>query len=132
MRRVRLRLAVALIVGAALSPVVAMSGSAARRGIAVYRDPSCGCCGAWIRYLRARIYTATVLENQPMAPVKAHLGVPAVAVSCHTALIGGYVIKGHVPAQDIRRLLAEHPVDWPRRILTYLCQSWSARFTDWA
>jgi hypothetical protein len=51
----------------------------------------------------------TVHENQPMAAVKAHLGVPPAAASCHTALIGGYVIEGHVPAQDIRRLLAEHP-----------------------
>jgi hypothetical protein len=86
-----------------------MARSTATRDIEVYRDPSCGCCGIWIGYLRAHAYTVTVHENQPMAAVKAHLGVPAAAASCHTALIGGYVIEGHVPAQDIRRLLAEHP-----------------------
>ena len=54
-------------------------------------------------------YGVTVHEEQAMATVKTRLGVPAADASCHTALIGGYVIEGHVPVEDIRRLLAEHP-----------------------
>lgn len=99
----------ALVLGMALSPVVALAASAATSAIEVYRDPSCGCCGDWIRYLRAQGYAVTVHEEQAMAAVKARLGVPAKSASCHTAQIGGYVIEGHVPVEDIRRLLTEHP-----------------------
>ncbi len=94
----------ALILAAAFAPA-AMAAEA----MAVYRDPACGCCGAWIAYARTHGYTVTVHEDQPMGAVKARLGVPAAAVSCHTALIDGYLIEGHVPVEDIRRLLAERP-----------------------
>jgi hypothetical protein len=92
------------LLAAAFSPV-AMAANA----IDVYRDPSCACCGAWMAYLRTQGYVVAVHENQPMAAVKTRFGVPADATSCHTALIDGYVIEGHVPVEDIRRLLAEHP-----------------------
>jgi hypothetical protein len=59
--------------------------------------------------MRAQGYTVTVHQDQSMATVKARLGVPPGAMSCHTALIDGYVIEGHVPVEDIRRLLAERP-----------------------
>jgi hypothetical protein len=75
----------------------------------VYRDPSCGCCGAWVDYMRAQGYTVTVHQDQPMAAVKARFGVPAGAVACHTAVMEGCVVAGHVPVEDIRRLLAERP-----------------------
>lgn len=77
--------------------------------IDVYRDPSCGCCGKWIAYLRAQGYSVAVHEDQAMGAMKSRLGVPPEAASCHTALIDGYVIEGHVPVEDIRRLLAQHP-----------------------
>jgi hypothetical protein len=77
--------------------------------IEVYRDPSCGCCGAWVDYLRAHGYAPAVHEDAAMPAIKARLGVPAEAASCHTAVIGGYVIEGHVPVEDIQRLLAERP-----------------------
>jgi hypothetical protein len=83
---------------------------AAATGVAeVWRDPSCGCCAAWIAYLQGHGYTVTVHEDQPMAAVKTRLGVPANVASCHTARIGGHVIEGHVPVEDIQRLLAQHP-----------------------
>lgn len=75
----------------------------------VYSDPSCGCCGAWVDYMRAQGHAVTVHQDQPMAAVKARFGVPPRAMSCHTAVIDGYVVEGHVPVQDIRRLLAERP-----------------------
>ncbi|MGS1120395.1 DUF411 domain-containing protein [Rhodanobacter sp. UC4436_H3] len=95
--------------GFALFAAVFSPLAMAANAIDVYRDPSCGCCGAWISYLRTQGYAVTVHEDQAMTAVKTRLGVPADATSCHTALIGGYVIEGHVPVEDIRRLLAEHP-----------------------
>src|SRR3546814_12072455 len=59
--------------------------------------------------MRVQGYTVTVHQDQPMAAVKVRFGVPAAAMSCHNALIDGYVIQGHVPVEDIRRLLAERP-----------------------
>jgi hypothetical protein len=98
------RLGISMLFAALFAPV-AMAANA----FDVYSDPSCGCCGAWVDYMRAQGYTATVHQDQPMAAVKARLGVPPGAMSCHTALIDGYVIEGHVPVEDIRRLLAERP-----------------------
>jgi hypothetical protein len=77
--------------------------------IVVTKDPSCGCCGGWVDHLRASGFTAEVIENPDINRVKARLGVPQDLASCHTAEIGGYVIEGHVPADAIRRLLAEKP-----------------------
>jgi hypothetical protein len=97
----------ALLLGAgALLPTAVLAAGTA---IAVYRDPSCGCCGAWVDYLRAHGYTPTVHAEASMPAIKARLGVPTEAASCHTAVIGGYVIEGHVPAEDIQQLLAERP-----------------------
>lgn len=104
MRRGRLRVIMGLALAALMLPALAMAST-----VAVYRDPTCGCCGAWIQYLRSNGYTVTSHEDQPMAAVKTRFGVPADAASCHTALVDGYVIEGHVPVQDIRRLLAERP-----------------------
>lgn len=75
----------------------------------VYRDPSCGCCEAWIAYLQGHGFTPVVHEDTAMQAVKARLGVPDQVASCHTAVVDGYVIEGHVPVEDIRRLLAERP-----------------------
>jgi hypothetical protein len=97
----------ALLLGAgALLPSAVLAAGAA---IEVYRDPSCGCCGAWVDYLRAHGYAPTVHEDAAMPAIKVRLGVPADTASCHTAVIGGYVIEGHVPVEDIQRLLAERP-----------------------
>jgi hypothetical protein len=76
----------------------------------VTRDPSCGCCGGWVDYLRQAGFTVEVVERPDLAPLKRRLGVPNELASCHTAEIGGYVIEGHVPEQAIRRLLAERPL----------------------
>ncbi len=94
----------AVLLAAAFSPL-----AMATNAITVYHDPACGCCVEWISYLRAQGYTVAVHEDQAMTDIKIKLGVPPDAASCHTALINGYVIEGHVPVEDIRRLLAEHP-----------------------
>ena len=77
--------------------------------VTVYRSPTCGCCKAWEDHLRAAGYTVESIETPAVNAVKAEHGVPAPLQSCHTALVGGYVIEGHVPADDIARLLAERP-----------------------
>lgn len=77
--------------------------------IDVYKSPTCGCCGKWVEHLRANGFDASVHQVGDVDAVRARAGVPVQLASCHTARIGGYVIEGHVPAADIRRLLAERP-----------------------
>ena len=77
--------------------------------VVVSKDPSCGCCGAWVEHLRAAGFPVEVVETAALNRVKARLQVPAALASCHTGEVGGYVVEGHVPAAAIRRLLAERP-----------------------
>ena len=77
--------------------------------VTVYKDPGCGCCGAWVDYMKANGFSVTVHDVRDMTPHKHKLGVPERLASCHTAVIDGYTIEGHVPVADIRRLLAERP-----------------------
>jgi len=77
--------------------------------VEVWRSPSCGCCGAWIAHMREEGFTVKDHVTQEMHDVKVGLGVPAAYASCHTATVGGYLLEGHVPADDVKRLLAEKP-----------------------
>jgi hypothetical protein len=95
---------------AALAAVLAACG-AAEQGtrVAVYRTPSCGCCLEWVDHLEAAGFSVEVTEVQDLQAVKASHGVPRGISSCHTALVDGYVVEGHVPARDVQRMLAERP-----------------------
>jgi len=75
----------------------------------VHKNPTCGCCGAWVSHIEAAGYQAKVVETAAVDAVKARLGVPIALRSCHTAEIDGYVLEGHVPAAALARLLAERP-----------------------
>lgn len=77
--------------------------------ITVYKSPSCRCCTGWVEHLRKHGFRVTVKDTDDMDAVKSALGVPKNLTSCHTAVVGKYVIEGHVPAEDIRRLLAKKP-----------------------
>ena len=77
--------------------------------VVVYKSPTCGCCGDWIKHLQSNGYKVTVHDRQNLNPIKAEMGVPRRLQSCHTAKVGDYVIEGHVPAEDIARLLQEKP-----------------------
>lgn len=79
------------------------------RMITVQKDPNCGCCGNWIKHLEEAGFHVTAHDNEDMEAVKANQGVPEALHSCHTGIVDGYVIEGHVPAADIVRLLAERP-----------------------
>ena len=75
----------------------------------VYRDPSCGCCEKWAALARDAGYQVSVLDDPDMASVKRKLGVPAQLSSCHTAVVGDFVVEGHVPLEQVGRLLRERP-----------------------
>lgn len=76
--------------------------------VTVYKSPSCGCCTGWVEHLQANGFDVDVRDGA-VNPIKARLGVPERLWSCHTGVVGGYAIEGHVPAEDIHRLLAERP-----------------------
>ncbi len=82
---------------------------AAGSEITVYRDPACGCCKGWIAHLQTQGFQVHDIESPQMEAIKQQHGVPAELSSCHTGLIDGYAIEGHVPAEDINRLVTEHP-----------------------
>lgn len=98
---------------AALALVVSLisNGVEAQKPIPVqvYKDAFCGCCANWVEHLKRAGFAATAENIADMNVLKDKHGVPAKTRSCHTALVGGYVIEGHVPAAEIQRLLKEKP-----------------------
>jgi hypothetical protein len=104
--------AVALIVGVTVAVVSTQSGkstTAGRGSVAVFKSPTCGCCAKWNEHMTAAGYAVTSRDTTEMSAVKDEHHVPASLRSCHTALVGGYVIEGHVPADVVAKLLAERP-----------------------
>ncbi|MGH8550363.1 MAG: DUF411 domain-containing protein [Methylococcales bacterium] len=77
--------------------------------ITVYRSPSCGCCGIWLEHIQKHNFKVTDIKTEDVNSIKQKVGVSPQLASCHTALVDGYVIEGHVPAADIRKLLTEKP-----------------------
>lgn len=77
--------------------------------VTVYKTPTCGCCGKWVDHLKADGFDVRVYERPSLEVIRSRYGVPDHLASCHTAHISGYTIEGHVPGQDIRRLLSEKP-----------------------
>lgn len=87
----------ALAVDTSLPPIVA------------FKSPTCGCCELWVEHMRAAGFQVEVKDTQDMGAIKAEAGVPVGQGSCHTAKVGKYFLEGHVPAADVKRLLAEAP-----------------------
>lgn len=77
--------------------------------VVVYKSPACGCCLAWADHMQSSGFHVEIHDMQDLSPIKAEAGVPAGMGSCHTAQVGGYFLEGHVPADDVKRLLAEKP-----------------------
>ncbi len=77
--------------------------------VTVYKSPTCGCCGDWVKHLRENGFRVEAHDLNDVSPIRRRYGVPGALASCHTAMVGGYAIEGHVPAADIRRLLRERP-----------------------
>lgn len=76
------------------------------KDVVVYRSPTCGCCGKWVKHLQENNYNVIDHVVQDVDAIKRKYGVPSELASCHTALVGGYVVEGHVPVEDIEKLLA--------------------------
>lgn len=108
-RRTALRWTGAGLVVASAPAVMAQARSANSVAMTIWKAPTCGCCGDWIKHMEANGFKVDTIHDIGNNAMRARLGLPARYGSCHTALIGGYVIEGHVPASDIKRLLREKP-----------------------
>lgn len=109
MRPRRRRLLQSLALGVALSPLATLAQGPARTAITVYKSPLCGCCEDWVKHLRDHGFAVSTQNVEDTGPWRQRLGMPERFASCHTGLMAGYAIEGHVPAADIRRLLATQP-----------------------
>ena len=77
--------------------------------ITVWKNPDCGCCKEWVTHLKKNGFEVVTIDINDTAPIRQKLGLPAKFGSCHTAQLGAYVLEGHVPAQEVKRLLREKP-----------------------
>lgn len=89
-------------------PLAGWAQGAPKQLVEVWKDPNCGCCKDWVSHLEANGFAVKVNDTGNTA-MRARLGIPQKLGSCHTALVGGYAIEGHVPAADIRKLLKDKP-----------------------
>ena len=88
-----------------------LEATAAGTPITVYKTPTCGCCKEWVLHLKKNGFSPTTHDLNDLSETKDMLGVPDALRSCHTAVIGRYVIEGHVPADLIKKVVAEKPVN---------------------
>ena len=101
---------IAALAGGALAfPGLFGGGPASAGEVVVYKSPSCGCCGEWAKHLRRNGFDVSVKNIDNISPVKEQAGVPYDLESCHTAFVDGYVVEGHVPAENIYKMLADRP-----------------------
>jgi hypothetical protein len=91
------------------SDVAQVSTAAATSTIEVFRSESCGCCGLWVEHMQEAGFTLKETITEEMDAVKQQHGVADELASCHTAIADDYVIEGHIPAEDVQRLLTEKP-----------------------
>jgi hypothetical protein len=105
------RLAVVGVLAVAVAGTVAALPMQQPRPIPItmYKSPTCGCCTDWGDHMKANGFVVTVRDLENLAPIKADVGVPARLQSCHTAVVEGYVVEGHVPADLVKKMLREKP-----------------------
>ncbi|MDH3641472.1 MAG: hypothetical protein OES38_05215 [Gammaproteobacteria bacterium] len=89
--------------------VAGVTGAGERPTATVYKSPTCGCCGYYVEYLREAGFPVEVVDTTDLASIKRQHGVPENLASCHTTVVDGYVVEGHVPLTALDRLLAERP-----------------------
>jgi hypothetical protein len=96
-------LAVALVATSCSTP------AAAGPVVMMYKTPTCGCCGLWADHMRENGFTVQEVIRADLAPIRKQYGVPGNMISCHTAVVDGYALEGHVPADVVARMLRERP-----------------------
>lgn len=104
----------AVLGGAVLSTIGvralhALQAQAALPTMTVYKSASCGCCRQWVEHARSSGFTVRTVDTDDLNSVKREMGIPPALASCHTVVVGSYVVEGHVPADDVKRLLRERP-----------------------
>lgn len=104
-RRLTLLLTAAALLGAALPAAAETAGPT----VTVYKRVTCDCCNKWVEHLKANGFRVRAVDVPDLEPYKQRYGVSQKLASCHTAVVEGYVIEGHVPADSIKRLLAQRP-----------------------
>lgn len=97
-----------LLLAVGALPLAGLAQQPTKVLVEVWKDPNCGCCQDWVKHLEDYGFAVKV-HHGGNDEMRAKLGIPAKLASCHTALVGGYAIEGHVPAKDIRRLLKDRP-----------------------
>lgn len=102
-------IAAGLVLAGAGLTVLASPDPVQAAPVTVFKNPACGCCTKWVTYLERHGFETKVVNTTDLAGVHAQKGVPHELGSCHTAVVDGYVVEGHVPAAEIERLLAERP-----------------------
>jgi len=106
-----------MLMTVAIFGLAACDGGSSNRGatatitkeVVMYKSPTCSCCTGWADHLRSKGFTVIEKKREDMASIKEQYGVPQKLASCHTAVVDGYIIEGHVPAADVKRLLKERP-----------------------
>lgn len=104
------RNALSLALGAMAFAAVPAFAAGALPQVEVFKNPSCGCCGAWVDHLKAAGFDVKVTLVDDTSVARKKYGLPDKFGSCHTAVVGGYAVEGHVPAADVKKLLAMKPV----------------------
>jgi hypothetical protein len=103
--------AIRIVLWIFITGIFGSAGQAADEPVAitVYRSPTCGCCGKWIDHLKENNFDVKDIVSGEMDAIKARHGIPKEMASCHTAIVDGYVVEGHVPASDITNMLKTRP-----------------------
>jgi hypothetical protein len=102
-------IAVALALTAGWGYAASSVAQESKPTVTVYKTATCGCCSKWIEHMRTNGFEVKSTDMPEVTSVKTSYGVPTDAASCHTALVGGYVVEGHVPASAVKKLLKEKP-----------------------
>jgi hypothetical protein len=110
-RNIVIALAVAGLASAGLASLGVAAAQQKPSGalVEVFKSPTCGCCASWVDHMRASGFTVRTTDVKDLSQIKASRGIPSQVQSCHTSLVNGYVVEGHVPAADVHRLLKEKP-----------------------
>jgi hypothetical protein len=99
----------ALLLVAFVGGTLSGQGAASATDVKIYKRPTCGCCALWAKHLEKDGFRVSTIDQADLDPIKKANRVPVAVQTCHTALIDGYVIEGHVPLDAIRKLLRERP-----------------------